>query len=211
MWYAQNSGRRLRQLLGDAAVLLWTALWAAAALIAYRLAQLISRPVPGPGTGHGLGPGSGSGSGFGHVGRSAARVPLVGERLDAALREVAGAGDRLAQAGDGSRAAVEVLSAVGAAGVFLLPAGIVLALWLPRRLRWSRQALAARELAASEDGRELLALRALMRPLDELARTATTLQDATPGSLAEGWREGDPETLDALAEAELVRLGLRTA
>ncbi|NBE54104.1 hypothetical protein [Streptomyces boluensis] len=212
MWYAQNSGRRTRQLLGDGAVLLWTALWAAVAMIAYRLAQMVFRPLPNTGAGHGLGPGSaGSGSGFGQVGRSAAKVPLVGERLDAALRDMAGAGDRLAQAGDSSRAVVEVLTAVGAAGVFLLPVGLVLALWLPRRLRWSRQAAAAHELGASEDGRELLALRALMRPLDELARTATTLQDATPGSLAEGWREGDPETLDALAEAELVRLGLRTA
>ncbi|NDZ98444.1 hypothetical protein G3I28_03695, partial [Streptomyces sp. SID10116] len=34
------------------------------------------------------------------------------------------------------------------------------------------------------------------------------IPDATPGSLAWGWRHGDPETLDALAEAELERLGL---
>ncbi|WP_338696454.1 hypothetical protein V2W30_13600 [Streptomyces sp. Q6] len=48
-------------------------------------------------------------------------------------------------------------------------------------------------------------------PLDEVGRTADALPDSTPGSLAEGWREGDPATLDALAEAELVRLGLRAA
>ncbi|NEB77203.1 hypothetical protein G3I40_18555, partial [Streptomyces sp. SID14478] len=59
--------------------------------------------------------------------------------------------------------------------------------------------------AATEDGRELLALRALVRPLDELAR----FSDAGPGRLAEGWREADPAVLDALADVELRRLGLR--
>ncbi|MDI3408582.1 hypothetical protein [Streptomyces cavernicola] len=206
MWYAQNSGRRVRQLLGDAAVLLWTGVWAAAATIVYRLAQLLTRPVTAP-SAHGPGSSAGSGAGLGRFGRSAAELPLVGERLDAAMRGVAGAGDRF----EGGRATVEVLTAGGAVLLFLLPVGLVLALWLPRRLRWVRQAAAAYELAASEDGRELLALRALMRPLDELSRTAQTLQDASPGSLAEGWREGDPETLDALADAELVRLGLRRA
>jgi len=196
MWYAQNSRRRMRQLLGDAAVLLWTVLWTVAATVTYRLAQVLPHPDAAPGP-------SGHGSGLGHADRSDAEVPLVGQPMDAALRDVAGAGD-------GSRAAVDTLAAIGAVGVFLLPVGLVVALWLPRRLRWSRQVTAAQELATSEDGRELLALRALLRPLDEVARTAKTLKDATPGSLAEGWREGDPETLAALAEAELVRLGLRT-
>ncbi|MER5254104.1 hypothetical protein [Streptomyces sp. NPDC002855] len=88
------------------------------------------------------------------------------------------------------------------------PLGDPLSSWLPRRLRWIRQAAAAQELAASDDGRELLALRALLRPLDEVARTAYELPGATAGSLAEGWRGGDPVVIDALAEAELVRLGL---
>lgn len=98
---------------------------------------------------------------------------------------------------------------VSAAGllVFLLATVPVLGWWFPRRLRWHRRACAAQALAGSADGRELLALRALMRPLDDVARTAA-LAGATPGTLAEGWRDADPETLDALAEAELTRLGL---
>ncbi|GGV32923.1 hypothetical protein GCM10010277_17720 [Streptomyces longisporoflavus] len=188
MWYAQNPGRRTRQLLGDGAVLLWTALWTAAAVVAYRLACLLTRPapeLPAPPLG------------------DPSRLPLVGDRVDSALRlaaDFAGAGDPVTV-----RAAV----VVGAVVVFLVPVGLVLNSWLPRRLRWVRQAAAARDLAASSDGRELLALRALLRPLDEVARTAYELPDATAGSLAEGWRGGDPEIIDALAEAELVRLGLR--
>lgn len=187
MWYAQNPGRRTRQLLGDGAVLLWTALWTAAAVVAYRLACLLTRPAPETPP-----PPIGDPS----------RLPLVGDRVDSALRiaaDVAGAGDPVTV-----RAAV----IVGAVVVFLVPVGLVLNSWLPRRLRWIRQAAAAHELAASDDGRELLALRALLRPLDEVARTANELPDATAGSLAEGWRGGDPDVIDALAEAELVRLGL---
>ncbi|MFC7305543.1 hypothetical protein ACFQVC_15090 [Streptomyces monticola] len=204
MWYAQNSGRRTRQMIGDGAVLLWTALWAAVAMIAYRLVQMLSRPAEDVETA-----GRSFSSGLTNAGTTAARVPLVGGKLDAALRNVAGAGDKLASAGDGGQTAVDALAAIGAVGLFALPVGLVLALWLPRRLRWARQAAAAQELAESEDGRELLALRSLLRPLDEVARTASFLPDASPGSLAEGWRNGEPETLDALAEAELVRLGLR--
>ncbi|MFD0511523.1 hypothetical protein ACFQ0Q_15430 [Streptomyces aureus] len=117
--------------------------------------------------------------------------------------------------------------------LFVIPVSLMLTVWLPRRVRWTRQAAAAQELAGTEDGRELLALRALLRPLDELAATAELLPAAPhetpdmdpdldpdpdldippgpgPGSLAKGWREADPVVLDALADAELQRLGLRT-
>lgn len=189
MWYAQNPGRRTRQLLGDGAVLLWTGVWTTAAIVAYRLACLLTRPTP-----EAAAPSLGAPS----------RLPLVGDRVDSAVRTVADA------AGTGDPLAVRTAVTVGALVVFLVPVGLVLSSWLPRRLRWIRQAAAAQELAASDDGRELLALRALLRPLDEVARTAAELPDATAGSLAEGWRGGDPDILDALAEAELVRLGLRT-
>ncbi|MFP3991328.1 hypothetical protein U9R90_28450 [Streptomyces sp. E11-3] len=204
MFYAQSSSRRTRQMIVDGAVLLWAALWAAVAVTAYRLAQLLAQPAKGA-------EGSGFSAELTAAGATAARVPLVGGKLDATLRTVAGAGDRFATAGGGSQQAVDALAAAGAVALFVLPVGLALALWLPRRLRWTRQASAARDLATSEDGRELLALRTLMRPLDEVARTATALPDATPGSLAEGWRNGDPETLDMLADAELFRLGLRSA
>ncbi|MEW2349586.1 MULTISPECIES: hypothetical protein [unclassified Streptomyces] len=99
-----------------------------------------------------------------------------------------------------------LVTAAGLA-VFLLASVPAIGWWVPRRMRWHRRASAAHALAASEDGRELLALRALMRPLDDVGRTAT-LTGASPGRLAEGWRDADPATLEALAGAELRRLGL---
>ncbi|MEI5103336.1 hypothetical protein RB200_38440 [Streptomyces sp. PmtG] len=191
MWYAQNPGRRTRQLAGDAAALLWTALWTAAALVAYRLAVLLTRPGPD--------------SGVASSGSPAARLPVVGDDVGAALRSVVGFADAV------DPMTLRAGLAVTAASLFLLPIALVLVVWLPRRARWVRQAAAARELAAFANGRELLALRSLLRPLDEVAATAAALGDATPGSLAEGWRHADPRTLDALADAELERLGLDPA
>ncbi|MYW65705.1 hypothetical protein GTY65_16815 [Streptomyces sp. SID8379] len=183
MWYAHQPGRRARQLLGDGAVLLWTALWAVAAVVAHRLITLAARPTPP---------------------HTRTRLPLLGPRMNGTLHDVARAGDRLADAAPTGQAPLQALALLSAVALFVVPVGLLLALWLPRRIRWTRQAAAARELAATEDGRELLALRALVRPLDELAR----FSDAGPGRLAEGWREADPAVLDALADVELRRLGL---
>ncbi|MFH8606367.1 hypothetical protein ACH4D5_02580 [Streptomyces sp. NPDC018029] len=182
MWYAQNPAKRTHQLAGDAGVLVWTALWAAAAVVAYRLACALALPRA--------------------LQEHSAPLPLVGGRVDLALRRVAGAVDAM------DPVVVRAAVAVGAVALFVVPVGLLLNAWLPRRLRWVRQAGAARDLAASDDGRELLALRTLLRPLHEVAATASEIPDATPGSLAWGWRHGDPETLDALAAAELERLGL---
>ncbi|MET7538519.1 hypothetical protein [Streptomyces sp. NPDC005507] len=220
MWYAHNPGRRARQFLGDGAALLWIALWAAVALAAHRLAQLASQPA-----------------------QHRPRIPLLGSSVDGALRGVAHAGDRIVSAAPAPQgpAAAQALAVLGAVALFVIPVGLMLTVWLPRRIRWTRQAAAAQELAGTEDGRELLALRALLRPLDELAATAELLPAAPhetpdpdldpnlapdpdldldpdldvppgpgPGSLAKGWREADPVVLDALADAELQRLGLRT-
>ncbi|MGW4385944.1 hypothetical protein [Streptomyces sp. NPDC004685] len=218
MWYAHNPGRRARQLLGDGTALLWAALWAAMALAVYRLVQPASQPAP-----------------------HRPRIPLLGSSVDGALRGVAHAGDRIVSAAPAAQgpAAAQTLAVLGAVALFVIPVGLMLTVWLPRRIRWTRQAAAAQELAGTEDGRELLALRALLRPLDELAATAALLPvapdetpdpdqgpdpdpdldpdldldvppDPGPGSLAKGWREADPVVLDALADAELQRLGLRT-
>lgn len=199
MWYAQNYGLRARQIAGDGAILLWIAFWSTAAVVTYRLASKFAFPTAGSAASS---PAPGS---PGSPGSPAARLPLVGDRVDSALRGVADAADT------GDPVIVRTAVTAGAVAVFLVPVGLVLGSWLPRRLRWTRQAAAAHELAASDDGRELLALRSLLRPLDEVAATADAIPDATPGSLAEGWRNADPATLDALAEAELEQLGLRTA
>ena len=80
--------------------------------------------------------------------------------------------------------------------------GMVLALWLPRRLRWAREATAANRILSAEDATELLAVRAVAhRGLAQLA--------GLPTGTVRGWRTGDPEAAAVLAALELRALGLR--
>jgi hypothetical protein len=88
--------------------------------------------------------------------------------------------------------------------VVAVPLGLVLFLWLPLRLRWMRRAGVISGLRDEPAGRDLLALRALAgQPLNRLAKLGP--------DIAQSWRNGDAEAVDALAELELRRLGLRPA
>jgi hypothetical protein len=74
--------------------------------------------------------------------------------------------------------------------------------WLPWRLRYAREAGAARRLLAGTPDLEILAVRALATaPLDRLA--------ALPPGTGTAWHTGDPAALRELAAVELSRLGLR--
>jgi hypothetical protein len=116
------------------------------------------------------------------------------------------------QAGDGGRAietaGVEQQDAVGTFAITMafvsggIPALFVLAVWLPPRWRFARRAGHARRLRDMDIGLDLFAFRALARqPIAELARLRT--------DPAAGWRNQDPEVIEALAVLELRRLGLR--
>jgi hypothetical protein len=87
--------------------------------------------------------------------------------------------------------------------VLIFPLGLVVFGWLPLRLRWKRRAGAAAVLATAPAGRDLLALRALA---NQPVRRLTKLSP----EVAEGWRRGDEATVEALAELELRRLGVRS-
>jgi hypothetical protein len=84
----------------------------------------------------------------------------------------------------------------------VLPVGWLLVRWLPWRLRYAREAGAARRLLAGAPDLEILAARALATaPLPRLA--------ALPPGTGSAWHAGDPTALRALASVELGRLGLR--
>ena len=87
--------------------------------------------------------------------------------------------------------------------VALIPALLLLALWVPRRVTWVVEATAAARLSRAGHGaRDLLALRALARrPLPELHRLSP--------DVAAAWRAGEPAAIDDLAALELDDLGLR--
>jgi len=196
VFYAQHPARRTRQILGDLLVLGWIGL---CFQLATGLRGLVER-LAGPGR-EVEGAGRDLARSMDRVGDRVGRVPVVGDDLEAPFRTAGTVGDRLVAAGRSEQEIVGDLALYSAILVALLPIAVVLWTWLPRRLRWVREATAARDLGADT---QLFALRALAhRPLSQLRRIA-------PDPAAAVLR-GDTEVTARLAQLELVALGAAPA
>ncbi|PSK62511.1 hypothetical protein B0E53_05576 [Micromonospora sp. MH33] len=196
--YADRFPTALRQLLTDLLVVVWVY---AAIRFALWLHDLVEKlAVPGQKL---EGAGGGLADNLADAGGKVGRVPLVGDELTGPFTKAAEAARAVAEAGRDQQELVGQLALALTVAVLVFPLGLVLFGWLPLRVRWMRRAGAAKALAAAPAGRDLLALRALAgQPLAKLNRIAP--------DVAEAWRRGDEETVDALAALELRGLGLRT-
>lgn len=192
--YAEHRPKAVRQAAGDALLLVWVVVWVR---IGGHLTDLVDR-LGGPGrtmasAGSQLEDGlEGAAGGIG-------RLPVVGGALEGVFDDAAGAGEALRDAGT-SQAEVAHQVAV-ALGLTVAGLAITLALvrYLPERVRWVRDAEAAKRLVVSGADLRLFAIRAVAnRPLHELRRVSRD-----PGAdLAAG-------RFDRLAALELAELGLR--
>ena len=193
-WYAETGPLRTRQLLTDALVLLWIALWIRVGLAVDDAVRRLAAP------GRELEEaGDGLAGGLGRAAERADDLPVVGGGLSAPLDAAAGAGGALARAGQAQQDAVGTLAVVLALLLAGIPIAWALQRWLPSRLQWARQATAAVRL---RDDVELFALRAAAhRPLHELARLG-------PDPVGR-WRRGEPGAAQALAALERRAAGLR--
>lgn len=191
--YADEPRLARRQVAGDALLLVWIVAWVE---IGQRLTVTVDR-LGGPARTLARAGGrleDGLNGAAGGVGR----LPVVGGPLEEVFSDTAGAGTALREAGvEQAEVAHQLAVALG-----LLVAGLAIA-WalsrhLPARLRWVRDAGAARALLADATDLRLFALRAVVnRPLSELRRVS-----ADPGAdLAAG-------RFDRLAALELAALGL---
>jgi hypothetical protein len=195
--YAQNPAVRLRQVAADVGMLAWIVVWVLVARTVHAAVLVLAEP----------------GRAVEDLGRSVAgnmdsaadaagRVPVVGDRLATPFGALADAGGSVSGAGQSAQNAVGTLALVLAVVLFVLPVGWLLLRWLPARLRYAREAGAARALLTGAPDLELLAARALATaPLPRLA--------ALPEGTGAAWRAGDPAAVRALAALELGRLGLR--
>ncbi|MFB9909511.1 hypothetical protein [Allokutzneria oryzae] len=196
--YADQAGRRVGQLLADvsAVVVVVLAVYGASRLYD----NVLKLRMPGDKLTES---GSVLRSVFAGAAEWAGRIPLVGESLAKAFTPGVDAGNQLIAAGGRQVDAIEQTAFWLALVVVLLPLVLLLATWLPWRVRFVREASAAVTLLRFGDVRELLAMRAIANlPLKRLAG---------PADIAAAWRRGEPGAVDALAELELVRLGLRPA
>jgi hypothetical protein len=129
-------------------------------------------------------------------------VPVAGEQLrrpfDAASVTL---GNLITSAND-QVTSIERLALIVGWLVFLIPVTIVVAFWLPRRIRFYRQARASQVFLDALPDLDLFALRAMAaQPLYVLAEISDDPVKA--------WRSGDRAVINQLAEVELKRNGLR--
>jgi hypothetical protein len=126
----------------------------------------------------------------------------VGDELSAPFDALAEASGSVSGAGQAAQDAVGTLAAMLAVVLVVLPVGWLLLRWLPARLRYAREAGAARRLLSGTPDLDVLAARALATaPLSRLA--------ALPAGTGAAWRTGNPAATRTLAALELGRLGLR--
>ena len=195
--YADTTGRFGRQLLGDLLVAGWIALWVWLAV------QLHDRLLKLAGPGETLQAAGSSFSGsLNDAGDKVGGLPVVGDDVAGAFRDAGGAGDSIAAAGRSQVDAVHQLALFVPGLMLLLAAGVAVALWLPGRVRWAREAGAAQRLLSGPDALEVFATRAVVR---RHARELARLPEAT----VTRWRAGDERAAADLADLELRALGLR--
>jgi hypothetical protein len=196
--YADRVPTATRQLITDLIVVIWVYLWIRAGLWVHDMVQKLG--VPGEKL---QSAGTGMADNLNDAGGKVGRVPLVGDQLVKPFNGAADAARTLADAGRQQQQIVGKLSVIVALASVAVPLALVLFLWLPLRLRWIRRAAVATSVRDAPAGRDLLALRALAgQPLNQLAKLGP--------DIAQSWRNGDSEAVDALAALELRRLGLRS-
>lgn len=194
--YAERLPTAIRQLLTDIVVVVWAYLWIRAGFWVHDMVAKLAVPGQKLQTA-----GGGIADNLADVGSKVNRVPLVGDQLVKPFNGAADAARAIADAGRQQQHVVDQMSVLLAVFAVSVPLALVIFLWLPFRLRWMRRAGVASAVRSEPAGRDLLALRALAgRPLNELTRLGP--------DIAQSWRNGDAEAVDALAALELKRLGL---
>jgi hypothetical protein len=140
---------------------------------------------------------------FGDAAEALAAVPLVGEGVAQPVRDASGSATELAAAGTALGDGIEALAGAVATALWLLPVLLVVLLWVVPRLRFAMRARASRSLASTREGRDLLAMRALVgQPTAAVLRAAPDPVGAV--------RAGDERALAALAALELRSAGVRS-
>lgn len=194
--YAERLPTAIRQLLTDIVIVIWVYLWVRAGIWVHDMVEKLGVPGQKLQTA-----GGGIADNLADAGGKIGQVPLVGDQLVKPFNGAASAARAIAEAGRQQQEIVDQMALVLAIIAVALPMALVLFLWLPLRLRWMRRAGVATSVRGEPAGRDLLALRALAtRPLNELAKLGP--------DIAQSWRNGDAEAVDALAALELRRLGL---
>jgi hypothetical protein len=195
--YADAPGHRARQVVGDVLLALWVAVWVKLALVVHDATLALAAPgeqIERAGTG--------LAGKLRDAGSSVGGIPLVGDDVRAPFDGAGDAADQIAAAGSAQVEAVHTLAFWLGLAVAAIPILVLVAVYLPLRWKFVREATAGQRFVDSGSDVDLFALRAMAnQPLHRLAR----ISDDPVGA----WRDGDPAVVRALAVLELRDVGLR--
>lgn len=197
VWYSELTARRARQILGDAWLVAWSALWIWVAFRLHDLMMNLARPgIAISDRGNELA------ASIDSAGENMSAIPLVGDAVAVPFEQMSQTAIAIADAGQTSADAVAVLSRFLAIAVAVLGIMTFAMIWIPLRIMFIRRATTARSFLDASEDLDLFALRAMARqPLHLLAG----ISDDPAGA----WRRGDRRVIDALAALELRDEGLR--
>lgn len=194
--YADSPVRRSLQLVGDVLLVGWVWLWVWTA----QTLREATLALAGPGE-QLRDAGTGLAEQLRSAGSRVGDLPLVGDEVRAPFDGAGGAAERIAAAGQAQVDAVESLAFWLGLVVGGIPVLVALAVYVPLRWRFVREATAGRRFVDDVDDLDLFALRALAnQPLHRLAR----ISDDPAGA----WRRRDPDVVRRLAVLELRDRGL---
>jgi hypothetical protein len=195
--YADTPSRRTFQLVVDLLFVAWLVMWVWIGLVVHDGTMALA--APGRQTDESASAMAGQ---LRDAGGRLDDVPLIGDEVATPFDKAADASDGLAAAGRSSVEAVEQLAFVLGFSIALIPILVVMAFYVPGRLRFIREATAGLRFIDSADDLDLFALRALTnQPMRVLAKVS--------GDPAGDWRRRDPAVVRRLAELELKDVGLK--
>jgi hypothetical protein len=195
--YAQRPGRMVGQVFADLFVVVWAIAWGVIGVFIRQSIAVLAGPARETArTADRLA------KNFTEAAGQAQQVPGVGDQLRRPFDAASATLGSLITSANHQVASIERLALVMGWLVFLIPVTVVIAFWLPRRIRFYRLARAAQQFIDSSADLDLFALRAMAsQPMHILA--------AVSDDPVAAWRSGDIAVINRLAELELRQSGLR--
>ena len=181
----------------DAGVVVWLVVWAALGVLIWhdiRAQAELSQNVVKIGSAV-----RDTGDALGVVGG----LPLVGGSIGSFADKIKTTGQDVMTSGEASRTGIVRVAVVSGIGVGLLPAALVLLLYVPVRLAWRRDVRAIRAGLASSAGDPAFEHYLARRAVDVLPWDGLHAVSGDP------WRDIAAGDFRPLADAELARLGVQ--
>ncbi|HSN44247.1 MAG TPA: hypothetical protein VLR88_09335 [Propionibacteriaceae bacterium] len=195
--YAKPGLRLVRQVLSDLFAVVWVVGWFGASSLVHGLITSVANSARDMAD-----IGRGTAGELAEASERVTAIPAVGEALARPFDSMASGLIDLVARADNQASTLDTLAWLAAIVTFLIPVGIMLWLWLPRRIRFWTQARATQQFIDSGADLDLFALRAMANlPMTDMVRIS-----ADP---VRAWREGDERVIRELAELAFDREGIR--